>query len=171
MTPHSKTSTPSANTDAPEVRTSMVLPSKAPPPGPDAGAPEERTSMAVLSRAPTSIPTRGTSESRCTSTAPSNNAPMPGPSSSISDSSISESGSRTNSNMLREGKAKAKKLVPMCSGKVKAIKNLYVINYLKDHSVTREEFVKVWVNLDEATKKIYKQWKMDAKSTAESNLV
>ncbi|KAF8260471.1 hypothetical protein EI94DRAFT_1706264 [Lactarius quietus] len=183
----SKAPTPTPDSGAPDARTSMAPPSKAPTPAPDAGAPDARTSMVPPSKAPTPIPIRGTSESRCVSAAPSNNAPTPGPSGSVSDSrrvsvappsnaptpgpsgSVSESGSGTNSNMSREGKAKAKKPVPMRPGKVKTTRNLYTIDYLKVHSVTREEFAKVWVNLDEATKEIYKQREMDVKSTTKSS--
>ncbi|KAF8264151.1 hypothetical protein EI94DRAFT_1806201 [Lactarius quietus] len=168
----SKAPTPAPDAGAPDARTSMAPPSKAPTPAPDAGTPDARTSMAPPSKAPTPVPIRGTSESRRPSAAPSNNAPMPGPSGSISDSrhasvappsnaptpgpsgSVLESGSGTNSNTSREGKAKAKKPVPMRLGKAKT---------------AREEFAKVWVNLDEATKEIYKQRETDAKSTAESS--
>ncbi|KAF8264894.1 hypothetical protein EI94DRAFT_1702883 [Lactarius quietus] len=174
MVPPSQAPTPAPDAHAPDARTSMAPPSKAPTPIPDAGTLEVRTSMAAPSRAPTPIPTRGTLESRRMSAALSNNAPTPGPSGSISDfrctsvalwrnapmpspsSSILESGSGTNSNTSREGKAKAKKPVPMHLGKAKTTRNLYTIDYLKVHLVTREEFVKVWVNLDEATKEIYK---------------
>ncbi|KAF8273897.1 hypothetical protein EI94DRAFT_1794924 [Lactarius quietus] len=188
MAPPSKVPTPTPDAGAPEVRTLMAPPSKALTPAPDAGTSEARTLMAVSSRAPTPVPTRGTLESRHASAALLNNALTPGPSGSISNSrhattaplsnaptpgpssSILESGLGTNSNTLREGKGKAKKPVPMHPGKAKTARNLYAINYLKVHSVTREEFTKVWVNLDEATKEIYKQQEMDMKSTAESSL-
>ncbi|KAF8274728.1 hypothetical protein EI94DRAFT_1695854 [Lactarius quietus] len=233
MAPPSNATTPAPDASTPDARTLMAPPSKVPTPIPDAGALEARTLMAPPSRAATPVPTRDTSEPRCVSTAPSNNAPMPGPSSNISDSkctlvallsntptpspssSILESGLGMNSNTLREGKAKAKKPVPMHPEKAMTTSdpedaegvelenngvtrtmavtrtiesqeqwvtrtienngqpvnqlNLYMINYLKVHSVTREEFAKVWVNLDEATKEIYKQWEMDVKSTAESS--
>ena len=33
-------------------------------------------------------------------------------------------------------------------------RNLYAIDFLKDHEVTRKEFAKVWIELDEATHKV-----------------
>ncbi len=33
-------------------------------------------------------------------------------------------------------------------------RNLYAIDFLKDHEVTCDEFAKVWIKLDEATRKV-----------------
>jgi hypothetical protein len=58
----------------------------------------------------------------------------------------------------------------MCPGTTKTARNLYAINYLKNHSVTCKEFAGVWNNLDGNQKKEYKQRVKEAKKTSAESM-
>ncbi|KAH9027973.1 hypothetical protein EDB85DRAFT_1892751 [Lactarius pseudohatsudake] len=95
-----------------------------------------------------------------TPTDPATNAPTPG---AASSSGPSEAASTSNPINKSGPKTKAKKAGIMRPGKTTTARNLYTIDFLKDHPVTCEEFARVWNDLDKDTHTMYTRHKHETK--------
>ncbi|KAI9436449.1 hypothetical protein H4582DRAFT_2058743 [Lactarius indigo] len=110
--------------------------------------------------------TNTTDDTPMTATDTVMSAPTPG---AASSGDASEATSKTDKSA---SKTKTKEAGIMRPGKSTTARNLYAINFLKDHQVTHNEFVKIWNELDEDTHMTYTWCELEAtkKKTAGSTL-
>ncbi|KAI9428723.1 hypothetical protein H4582DRAFT_2066591 [Lactarius indigo] len=128
------------------------------------GAPSTATNGVPAKPGPERESTNTTDDAPTTATDTVTSAPTPG---AASSGDASEATSKTDK---RASKTKTKKAGIMRPGKSTTARNLYAIDFLKDHQVTRDEFAKIWNELDEDTRMTYTRHELEVmkKKTAGS---
>ncbi|KAN0125372.1 hypothetical protein V8E53_015562 [Lactarius tabidus] len=120
----------------------------------------------AASNAATPAPERAVSESGvATNPGAASTSTTPDPSGNTSDTAVEAMLDMTNEG-ARAPKPKVKKSSLTHPGTSNTARNLYAIDYLKDHEVTCEQFCIVWENLASSEREVYTQWAKDAKKTA-----
>ncbi|KAI9429578.1 hypothetical protein H4582DRAFT_2065053 [Lactarius indigo] len=128
------------------------------------GAPSTATNGVPAKPGPEHKSTNTTDDAPTTAMDTVTSAPTPG---AASSGDASEATSKTDKSA---SKTKTKKAGIMRPRKSTTARNLYAINFLKDHQVTRDEFAKIWNELDEDTRMTYTRHELKAtkKKTAGS---
>ncbi|KAI9442343.1 hypothetical protein H4582DRAFT_2054808 [Lactarius indigo] len=149
----------STNNDARMMDATASTPDQAPE-----GAPSTATNGVPAKPGPERESTNTTDDAPTTATDTVTSAPTPG---AASSGDASEATSKTDKSA---SKTKTKKVGIMRPGKSTTARNLYAIDFLKDHQVTRNEFAKIWNELDEDTCMTYTRRELEAtkKKTAGS---
>ncbi|KAI9435308.1 hypothetical protein H4582DRAFT_2059567 [Lactarius indigo] len=147
------------NNDAQMMDAMASTPDQAPE-----GAPSTATNGVPAKPGPERESTNTTDDAPTTATDTVTSAPTPG---AASSGDASEATSKTNKSA---SKTKTKKAGIMRPGKSTTARNLYAIDFLKDHQVTCDEFAKIWNELDEDTCMTYTRRELEGtkKKTAGS---
>ncbi|KAI9430764.1 hypothetical protein H4582DRAFT_2063417 [Lactarius indigo] len=147
------------NDDARMMDATASIPDQAPE-----GAPSTAINGVPEKPGPERESTNTTDDAPTTATDTVTSAPTPR---AASSGDASEATSKTDKSA---SKTKTKKAGIMRPGKSTTVRNLYAIDFLKDHQVTRDEFAKIWNELDEDTHMTYTRRELEAtkKKTAGS---
>ncbi|KAI9428751.1 hypothetical protein H4582DRAFT_2066523 [Lactarius indigo] len=147
------------NDDAQMMDATASTPDQAPE-----GAPSTATNGVPAKPGPERESTNTTNDVPTTAMDTVTSAPTPGAASSGDASEVTSKTDKSAS------KTKTKKAGIMCPGKSTTVRNLYTIDFLKDHQVTCDEFAKIWNELDKDTRMTYTRCELKAtkKKTAGS---